>query len=257
MIREEMLNLAKETVTKHRQSQYGTPEDNFTRIAQMWSTYLGVEIKPHDVANMMILLKVVRSQNKPDHHDSWLDMAGYAACGCEIATGGAGPKEKTPWHFIMPNSLGKIMCGDDTPNSQCTSVVLNVTCKQCKMLMESWDQFTTEKRQLEALKEIEKHTAEIVNSRVVLSDPDIPKPTATLDGKPIRRCGNYPPFGSRVNQCVLLEGHEDACVWSGNKTQPFSQCDHRIKPYGAPETRCILRMGHQGEHMAEVEESKL
>lgn len=88
MTREEMLKECIETVTKHRQSQYGTPEDNFGRIAAMWSIYLGVDLEPHDVANMMILLKVVRSKNKPDKEDSWLDMAGYAACGCEIATKG-------------------------------------------------------------------------------------------------------------------------------------------------------------------------
>lgn len=86
MTREELLDECKEIVTKHRQSQYGTPEDNFGRIAQMWGTYLGVPIKPHDVANMMILLKVIRSQNSPQKADSWIDMAGYAACGVEVAT---------------------------------------------------------------------------------------------------------------------------------------------------------------------------
>lgn len=88
MTREELLDQCKEVVTKHRQSCYGTPEDNFTRIAAMWSAYLGVVLAPHDVANLMILLKVVRSQNSPSGMDHWLDMAGYAACGCEVATKG-------------------------------------------------------------------------------------------------------------------------------------------------------------------------
>ena len=86
MTREEMLDICREIVTKHRQSQYGTPEDNFGRIAAVWSAYLGVEVKTHDVANLMILLKVIRSQNLPEKSDSWIDMAGYAACGCEVAT---------------------------------------------------------------------------------------------------------------------------------------------------------------------------
>lgn len=86
MIREELLDQCKEIVTKHRQSQYGTPEDNFGRIALFWSAYLGKTIRPYDVANLMILLKVARSLNSPTSPDTWIDMAGYAACGCEVAT---------------------------------------------------------------------------------------------------------------------------------------------------------------------------
>ena len=86
MDRESMLDECKEIVTKHRQSQYGTPENNFKRIALMWSGYLGIEIESHDVAAMMILLKVARSTNSPGKADNWIDMAGYAACGCEVAT---------------------------------------------------------------------------------------------------------------------------------------------------------------------------
>lgn len=91
-----MLDLCKETVTKHRQSQYGTPEDNFGRIAAMWSVYLNMEIANYDVANLMILLKVVRSQNMPSKIDNWLDAAGYAACGCELATKSNTTEDKQP-----------------------------------------------------------------------------------------------------------------------------------------------------------------
>ncbi len=86
MNREQLLTECAEIVTKHRQSTYGTPEDNFGKIAAMWSVYLGIELQTYDVANLMILLKIVRSKNKPENTDSWLDMAGYAACGCEVAT---------------------------------------------------------------------------------------------------------------------------------------------------------------------------
>lgn len=85
MTREEMLDNCKEVVTKHRQSQYGTPEDNFGRIRMYWSTYLSVELRISDVAMMMILLKVARGQHKIDNIDTWLDIAGYAACGCEVS----------------------------------------------------------------------------------------------------------------------------------------------------------------------------
>lgn len=88
MNREQLLDECKEIITKHRQSAYGTPEDNFGCIAMLWSAYLGIELKSYDVANLMILLKVARSKNSPHKVDSWLDMAGYAACGCEVATEG-------------------------------------------------------------------------------------------------------------------------------------------------------------------------
>ena len=86
MTREEMLDACKEVITKHRQNQYGTPEDNFGRIAKYWSVYLGINLQLPDVAMLMILLKVARGQHKNDNVDTWLDIAGYAACGCEVGT---------------------------------------------------------------------------------------------------------------------------------------------------------------------------
>lgn len=91
MNREEMLKECQEIVTKHRQSSYGTPEDNFGCIADLWSVYLqhlkvDVQLKGLDVANMMILLKIARLLNDPTKEDNWIDIAGYAACGCEVAT---------------------------------------------------------------------------------------------------------------------------------------------------------------------------
>jgi len=40
-------------------------------------------LKPHDVALMMALLKIARLKGNPIHGDSWVDLAGYAACGAE------------------------------------------------------------------------------------------------------------------------------------------------------------------------------
>ena len=39
----------------------------------------------YDVAVMMALLKIARISENPQHMDSWVDLAGYAACGGEIA----------------------------------------------------------------------------------------------------------------------------------------------------------------------------
>ena len=84
MNRQKLLETAAKIVKGDRQKNYGTPEDNFKRIADLWSVYLGRSITPSDVAAMMILMKVARIMHDPSHMDSWVDIAGYAACGGEI-----------------------------------------------------------------------------------------------------------------------------------------------------------------------------
>lgn len=93
MRRKELLDKAIEIIEGARQEHYGSPEDNFARIAEYWQTYLrqtqigGLPIVIHswDVATMMILMKVARLAADYLHDDSWLDIAGYAACGSECA----------------------------------------------------------------------------------------------------------------------------------------------------------------------------
>lgn len=87
MTREELLEKAKQTVTGQREHDYGSPEDNFRAIAGMWSAYLTIPVRPHDVAAMMALLKVARISTGTATDDSWLDLAGYAACGAELCGG--------------------------------------------------------------------------------------------------------------------------------------------------------------------------
>ena len=86
MTREEMLDKAKQMVTGQREQDYGSPENNFGRIGQLWTDYLGHLVTAEDVANMMILFKVARNKTGTGTEDTWVDIAGYAACGCEIAT---------------------------------------------------------------------------------------------------------------------------------------------------------------------------
>lgn len=74
---------------------YGGVEDNFGRIAALWTTHLmnryagtltddPPKLDPSDVAMMMALMKIARLEANPSHADSWVDVAGYAACGGEI-----------------------------------------------------------------------------------------------------------------------------------------------------------------------------
>lgn len=84
MNRLDTLKAAAECVCGSREEDYGSPEDNFAVIAALWTAYTGTDITPKDVAMMMALLKIARAKagGKPD---TYVDLAGYAACGAEIS----------------------------------------------------------------------------------------------------------------------------------------------------------------------------
>lgn len=84
--RRELLEKATDIVEGNRDQEYGKPENNFKYIASMWNAYLNgrSHIDADDVANMMILLKLARAKTNPDHLDSFVDIAGYAACNYDI-----------------------------------------------------------------------------------------------------------------------------------------------------------------------------
>lgn len=99
MTRAEILDAAKQCVCGQREQDYGTPESNFQLIADLWNSYLNLpynhsdanetratipEISPTDVAMMMALMKIARIKNGGGTGDSFVDLAGYAACGGEI-----------------------------------------------------------------------------------------------------------------------------------------------------------------------------
>lgn len=87
-IRQEILDKAKECVCGQRQQDYGNPEDNFALIADLWTTYINKDdlyFTSKDVAMMMALLKVARIRTGKGTRDSYVDLAGYAACAGEIA----------------------------------------------------------------------------------------------------------------------------------------------------------------------------
>lgn len=85
MKRAEILEAARVCVCGEREQDYGTPEDSFALIGKLWTAYMGVHFTPKDVAMMMALLKVARIK-AGDTADSFVDLAGYAACAGEIAT---------------------------------------------------------------------------------------------------------------------------------------------------------------------------
>lgn len=85
MTRAETLDTAKKCVCGQREADYGSPENNFKTIADLWSAYKKVEFTPVDVTMMMALLKIARIVGGSATEDSFVDLAGYAACGAEIS----------------------------------------------------------------------------------------------------------------------------------------------------------------------------
>ena len=91
--RESILHDAEKCVCGDRDAQYGSPENSFRMIAALWEPFIRekcvsagaeVTILSEDVAAMMVLFKMARVATGSYTADSWIDAAGYAACGGEI-----------------------------------------------------------------------------------------------------------------------------------------------------------------------------
>jgi hypothetical protein len=113
--REEILEAAKGCVTGQRQQDYGTPEDSFGLIGKLWTAYLEHPVSSMDVAVMMGLLKIARIQGNRSTQDSFVDLAGYAACAGEIATEDEGRGRQSSVSLTADSSFTKepIACGRD------------------------------------------------------------------------------------------------------------------------------------------------
>jgi hypothetical protein len=91
-VKKEICDEALSIVNGARRQAYGGPEENFGRIAKLWTDHLfnldvlatGCEIKPRDVGLLMILMKVARLAESPRHRDSVVDLVGYALTYAEM-----------------------------------------------------------------------------------------------------------------------------------------------------------------------------
>jgi len=83
--RTDVLCSAESAINGGRADDYGEPADNYRRIAALWTAYLDDRLAEPltvaDAALMSILIKTARLIVTPDHRDSWVDVAGYAATG--------------------------------------------------------------------------------------------------------------------------------------------------------------------------------
>lgn len=93
-----VLEKAQQLIYGERNKTYRHPSENFENIANLWNAYFqsiqpredvfdGMQkqepefkINKHDVAYMMILMKVARGATNQEHEDTIIDIAGYAGC---------------------------------------------------------------------------------------------------------------------------------------------------------------------------------
>lgn len=123
MKRAEILAEAEKCVCGKHEQEYGTPEDNFTTIGLLWSVYLRAAypdlqkglpingINAKDVATMMALLKVARIATG-SNQDSFVDLAGYAACAGEVAT------QMLKQNATPKNETFCVVCGESIPEGR-------------------------------------------------------------------------------------------------------------------------------------------
>jgi hypothetical protein len=84
-IPEEILQQAIQEVNS-KAEEHGDTAESFRMISELWSVYVnharanreGPPVTPHDVAQMMILIKIARSVYG-ESEDNFIDTAGYAA----------------------------------------------------------------------------------------------------------------------------------------------------------------------------------
>lgn len=140
MKRAEVLAEAEKCVCGKREQDYGTPEDNFTTIGLLWAVYLraahpelakvlpinGIEAK--DVAVMMSLLKVARiaTGSSPD---SFVDLAGYAACAGEIVTRASEQKNNLRTKTLVLSAVRLFPKADNTVRNTILIMVF-IKCNQ-------------------------------------------------------------------------------------------------------------------------------
>lgn len=90
-MRGKILTEAMEIINGARQDSYGRPEDAFQTIAHYWNNYLTkfegsvMDIKPKDVALLMVLFKIARAQHKGYNKDDYIDCCGYMALAHDLA----------------------------------------------------------------------------------------------------------------------------------------------------------------------------
>ncbi len=87
-----ILREAEEIISADRERTHGKAEENLANIATMWDAWCRVsrdaQMTAHDVAIMMALLKIARTQTGTYNRDDYVDAAGYIALAHRLAAAG-------------------------------------------------------------------------------------------------------------------------------------------------------------------------
>jgi len=87
----EILAVTTALVTGERAASHGPARRNHDNVAALWNAYLAIRREPaaalsaQDVALMMALLKIARTQLGAANPDDFVDLAGYAAIAGAVA----------------------------------------------------------------------------------------------------------------------------------------------------------------------------
>ena len=73
-----------QTLLDSRLAVYGERVENMTRVAQVFSGILGMEVRPDQVPLLMVGYKTVRASQTPDYEDNVKDIEGYSLMFREI-----------------------------------------------------------------------------------------------------------------------------------------------------------------------------
>jgi len=114
----DVLEEAISLINGQRAVDYGDAQSNFQRMADLVNPIIKKadgKLTATDMALVMIQVKIARLQESPDHEDSWVDIAGYAALGAQIAI--TAP-ERPPTEPSKANGKGVIRPDDIRPESR-------------------------------------------------------------------------------------------------------------------------------------------
>jgi hypothetical protein len=81
----EILLTATDTI-RDRGLSYGHPADNLQHTAMLLSAYLQTPIHDYQVAGIMVLVKLARTNQSAQHIDNWVDLCSYGALAGQLAT---------------------------------------------------------------------------------------------------------------------------------------------------------------------------
>lgn len=87
-----LIKSAADLVANDRANTHGDKRKNHKNIAALWNAYLDIRrdtaspLTEIDVAQMMVLLKLARTQLGAFNQDDYVDLVGYAAIAGELAS---------------------------------------------------------------------------------------------------------------------------------------------------------------------------